>query len=162
MPGAEHREQVVDRRAHLAQVALDVGERRGADRDHDVVGLGRVDGAIGELEAPAREHALEQLLGSRLAERHPAGADRGQHGLVVIHAEHAEAPVGEAQRERQPDAPEADDRYGPRTVHEWSASAAVTLRNGVRPGSAACPRTSPENAIRLSRAISRSPSIRAG
>ena len=116
--GAQHREQVVDRRPHLAQVALDVRERRGPDRDHDVVGAGGVDGALGELEAPARDHALEQLLGAGLVERHPAGADRGEHRLVVVDADHAQPAVGEAQRERQPHAPETDHRHRPRSAHE--------------------------------------------
>ncbi len=74
LAGAQHREQVVHDGAHAPQIGLDVGERRGADRDHDVVGAGRVGCALGQLEAPAGHHALEQLLGARFFERHPAGA----------------------------------------------------------------------------------------
>ena len=101
LAGAQHREQVVHDGAHAAQIGLDVGERRGADRDHDVVGAGRVGRALGQLEAPAGHHALEQLLGARLFERHPAGAHRGEHGRVVVDSEHAEAAIGEGQGQGQ-------------------------------------------------------------
>ncbi len=54
-------------------------------------------------------HAVEQLLRAALLERHHARA----HGLdtvgVAVDPDRGETAVGEAQRERQPDAAEADD-----------------------------------------------------
>ena len=41
VPRREHPEQVVERRADVAHVDLDVRERRGAERDHDVPRAGR-------------------------------------------------------------------------------------------------------------------------
>ena len=115
MTRAQQRQQVVDRRAHLAQVALDVRERRRPDRDHDVVRAGRVGRAVAQLEASGGGDAVEQLLGAGLLERHPAGANRLEHRRIVVDPEHAQPAVGEAQRQRQPDAAEADDRDGPVT-----------------------------------------------
>ena len=65
MAGAQQRQQVIDGGAHLAQVGLDVGERRRPDRDDDVVGAGGVGGAVGQLQPPAALHPFEQLLGAR-------------------------------------------------------------------------------------------------
>ena len=142
MLGSQQRQQVVDRGADLAQVALDVGEGGRADRDDDVVGLRCVGGAGAELEPAAGQHALEQLLGAGLAERHPAGPDRLEDRRVVVDAEHPQPAVGERQREREPDPAEPDDGDVTRGAH-----ASVTLRSGASPGSAACPRISPLRAI---------------
>ena len=107
--GAQQRQQIVDGRAHLAQVAFHVGEGWCADRDHDVVGLGRVNCPLGQLEPAGLDDPLEQFLGARLVERHPTCADRFEHRRVVVDAEHAHATVGEAQGKRQAHPPEADD-----------------------------------------------------
>ena len=45
-----------------------------------------------------------------LLERHHAGAHALDARVVAVHADGREAAVGEAERERQPDAAEADDR----------------------------------------------------
>ena len=89
MAGAQQRQQVVDGRADLAKVALDVRERRRPDRDHDVVGLGGVGRAVGQLQPPAALDAIEQRLRAGLVERHLTGPDRGQHGRVVIHPQYS-------------------------------------------------------------------------
>ncbi len=46
VPGREHPEQVVQRRADVAHVDLDVRERRRAERDHDVARAGGVGDAL--------------------------------------------------------------------------------------------------------------------
>ena len=110
MPGPQQRQQVVDRRPDLAQVALEVKERRRSDRDHDVVGRGGVGRPLGQLQPPGRRYAIEQLLGSGLGPRHPARADRVEHRAVVVDAQHASAAVGERQRQRKTHAAQADHR----------------------------------------------------
>ena len=131
MAGAQVRQQVVERGADVAHVDLDVGERRRAERDDDVVGAGGVGGAIGQLEPPRALDALEQLLGARLLERHPARAHGVQDRLVVVDAEHAQAAIGEAERQRQADAAEADDRDGPLFTHLSGLTVAARLTGAV-------------------------------
>ena len=117
MAGTQQGQQVVDGGPDLAQVGLDVGEGRRPDGDDDVVGAGGVGGAIGELEPPRALDPLQELLGARLGERHPARAQGVQDRLIVIDTQHAQAAIGEAERQRQPDAAEADDRYRPLLTH---------------------------------------------
>ena len=117
MSGTQQRQQVIDRRADLAEIALDVRERGCPDRDHDVVSLGCVGGALGELQTPGGGHALQQLLRTRLVERHPSSPDRVDHRSIVVDSQHANAAVGEGQRQRQPDAAESDDRDGSSGAH---------------------------------------------
>ncbi len=95
----QQRQQVVDRGAHLAQVALDVRERRRPERDHDVVGAGGVGGAIGQVHAPAGGDPLEQLLGAGLGERHPPGTNRVEHLGVGVDAR---ARAGRGRRSTAP------------------------------------------------------------
>ena len=58
----------------------------------------------------AGPHAVEQLLRAALLERHHAVARRSRRSRVVaVDADGRQAAVGEAERERQPDAAEADD-----------------------------------------------------
>ena len=140
---AQVREQVIDHGSDAAQVALQMRERRGPDGDHDVVrgrGLSR---AVRELEPAGLGDALQQRLGAGLLERHPTRSDRFEDRLVVVDPEHAQPAVGEAQREREPDATETDDRYRPTVFHVVRGS---RLGSGSRPCSAGCPRTSPANA----------------
>jgi hypothetical protein len=113
----EQRQQVVDRGSDLAEIALDMRERGRPDRDHDVVRLGGVGGSLGQLEPAARPNTLEQRLGARLLPRHPSGAQRLEHRRIVVDTEHARSAVSERQRQRKPDAPEADDRDEPGGGH---------------------------------------------
>ena len=83
VPGFQRAEQVVQGGADVAHVDLDVREGGGAERDHDVLGAGGVDHPLGQRQAPARAHAVEQLLGAGLLEGHrarrapiPAAPDR--------------------------------------------------------------------------------------
>ena len=102
----------------VGQVGLDVRERRRADRDHDVVRARGVGGPVAELQKAVAHDPVEQLLGAGLGERHPPGAQRLEDRRVVVDPEHADAAVGEAQRQRQTDAAQADDRYEARLVHQ--------------------------------------------
>ena len=62
-----------------------------------------------ELERPARD-AVEQLVGARLLERHPAArAIASSRSASLSTPSTRQAAVGEAERERQADAAEADD-----------------------------------------------------
>ena len=72
-------------------------------------GAGGVDDGVRERQTTAGVHALEQLLGARLGERHPPLADGLQTDRIVVDAEHRQAAIRERQRERQADAAEADD-----------------------------------------------------
>ena len=138
MAGSQQRQQVVDGGADLSQVALEVEERRRADRDHDVVSGRCVGRALGELEAAAGGHAVQQPLGPGLAPGHPPGADRLQHRAVVIDAEHAYPAVGKRERERQADPAKADHRDGSLVGHlrvkTYLGSGRIFFgRNAVRP-----------------------------
>ena len=117
MTGTEQRQQIVDGGADLAQVGFDVREGGGADRDDDVIGAGGVGGAIGQFEAAGTLDPFEHLLGPGLIERHAARAQRVQDGWIMVDAEHPQTAVGEAQRQRQSDATEADHRYVSLLVH---------------------------------------------
>jgi hypothetical protein len=108
---AQERQQGVDRAADLRDVDLDVHVRGRAQREHDLIGLGGVLDPLREPQAVAGQHALEQLLGAGLVERHLAGAHGVEHARLAVHADHVQAPVGEGQRERQTDAAEPHDRY---------------------------------------------------
>jgi hypothetical protein len=94
-----------------------VEERRRADRDHDVVGGGRIGGTLAEFQASGRGHTVEQLLGSGLAPGHPPGPDRVEHRAIVVDAQHSHSAVGERERERQADPAEADHRDGTGVGH---------------------------------------------
>ncbi len=119
---AEQRQQIVDGGSHLAQVGLDVRERRRPDRDHDVPCPRRVGGSVAQLPAIAGDRPIEQRLGPFLLERHASGSERVEHGRVVIDPEDAQAAIGKAQRQRQTDAPEADDGNGSLVRHVPSRS----------------------------------------
>jgi hypothetical protein len=110
VPRLEQRQQLVEHAANAGDVDLDVAVRRRAQRQHDVLGADDVGHRVGELEAAAREHALQEVLGAGLVERHAPVADSGEHGRLPVDADHAQPPVGERQRERQADAAQADDR----------------------------------------------------
>ncbi len=107
---AQVRQQVVEDRADVAQVDLDVREGRRAERDDDVLGGARVGRALAELEPAGVLDALEDLVGAGLVERHASLPDRAEALRVVVDAEHLQAAVGEGQRQRQADTAEADDR----------------------------------------------------
>jgi len=67
--------------------------------------------AASTISADGDLDALDQLLRARLQKRHPPLADRAQPLRIVVDAEHRQSVVGEAERERQADSTEADDRY---------------------------------------------------
>ncbi len=110
VPGGEHPEQVVQHGADVAHVDLDVRERGGAERQHDVPRARGVGHALGELQPPALVYALQQLLRAGLLEGHHALAHRAEAGGVVVDPHNPQAAVGERERERQADAAEADHR----------------------------------------------------
>ena len=94
-----------------------MGEGRGAEGDHDVVGPGGIGGTVEQLEAAARsaggttgEDPIEHLLGARLLEGHPTRPQRRELGRVMVDSDDGETEVGEAQREGQADPAEADHR----------------------------------------------------
>jgi hypothetical protein len=89
------RQQQVEHAADVAQVDLDVGERRGAERDDDVPGGGRVADRL----APRHLDAVEDLLRAHLVERHPAVADGGEQVGVLVDADDAQPAVGEGKRQ---------------------------------------------------------------
>ena len=109
MAGTEQRQKIIDDGAQAAKVAFHVGERGRADGDDDVAGPGGVGRPVAQLQALGGPDAIEQCLGARLLERHPAGAQRLEHRRVVIDAENVQTAVGEAQGERQPDPAQPDD-----------------------------------------------------
>jgi hypothetical protein len=120
--GPQQRQQVVERRLDLTEVGLDVRERRGPDRDHDVSHPGRVGCAIAQLEHSSRGDALQQLLGALLRERHPAGLESLDDRRVVVDPEYANPAVGEAQGQRQADPPESDHRQRSLVAHRFNAT----------------------------------------
>ena len=79
------------------------------EREHDVVGLRGVLHGPRQLEPVALEHALEQLLGAGLRERHLARRELVQHPLLALHADRAQPSIRKRQREWQADPAEADD-----------------------------------------------------
>jgi len=107
LPLGQQRQQVVEHGADVAHVDLDVGEARRAEREHDRLRLRRVRRARRERQLGAGQ----QLVGARLLERHPALAHAAQAVGVAVDAQHGQAGRGEAERERQPDPPEADDAH---------------------------------------------------
>ena len=114
MPGREHPQQVVQRRADVAHVDLDVRERRCSQRDHDLTRAGGVGDALGQRQPRVGGigyHAVEQRLRAGLLEGHPPFAHGVQAGGVVVDPDHLQAAVGERQGQRQPDAAEADDGH---------------------------------------------------
>ncbi len=107
----EHPQQVVERRADVTHVDLDMREGRGAQRDHDVARARGVGDALGERQTAACVHPIEQILPARLGERHPPFAHGVQPRRVVVDPRHREAAVGERQGQRQTDAAKADDGH---------------------------------------------------
>ena len=107
----KHTQQVIERRADVAHVDLDVRERRRPERDHYVPRARAVGHALAQRHLPVRSDAIEQLLGPRLRERHPALAHRLQASRVAVDSEHLEPAVGEGQRQREPNATKADYRH---------------------------------------------------
>ena len=63
-----------------------------------------------QLEAAGGDHPLEHLLSAGLVERHPRGPNRLEPVEVAIDAEDAQTPVGEAQRQRQANPPQPNNR----------------------------------------------------
>ena len=108
MARRQHPQQVVERRADVTHVDLDVRERGSPERDHDVAPARGIGHALGQRQPTARMHPVEQLLRAGLRERHPAFPHRVQAAAVVVDSNHLEAAVGEGQRQRQADAAEAD------------------------------------------------------
>ena len=109
MTGAQEAEQVVERRADVGHVDLDVRQRRRAERDDDVIGDGRVGDVVGHLEHAGRVDALQRGLCAGLLERH-AGVAHGLQPLRVdVDAEHPQAAVGERYGQRQADPAQPDD-----------------------------------------------------
>jgi hypothetical protein len=106
LPGPQHREEVVEHGADRAHVDLDVREARRAEREHDRVGGRRVRGALGEAEL----HPREQLVGARLLERHVPRPQRGEAVGVAVDPQHAQARVGEGEREREAHPAQSDHR----------------------------------------------------
>ena len=76
-----------------------------------------------QLEPVALQHALEQLLGAGLRERHLAGRELVEHRLLALDADRSQPSVRERQREGKADPAEADD--GDARFH----AAAVYLRS---------------------------------
>jgi hypothetical protein len=95
MAGTEQRQQVIDGGTDLAQIALEMGEGRRADRDHHVVARGGIGGTLGELEPAAAVHPIEQVLRTGLVEGHSAGPQRVEQRAIVIYSEDLDAAVGE-------------------------------------------------------------------
>ena len=100
VPGFEHPEQVIEGGADVAHVDLDVRERGSAEREHDVACSGGVGNPVGQRQRSAAADAVEQFLRARLLEGHPALGDRAQTRGVPIYTDHAQAAVGEGQRQR--------------------------------------------------------------
>ena len=88
-----------------------MGEGGGAQRDDDLARVGRPGNRVGEGQPVLRVHQVEQLLGARLLEGHPALAHGLQASRVVVDADHAQAAAGERQGQRQPDPAQPDDRH---------------------------------------------------
>ena len=105
LAGPQERQQVVEHRADVAEVDLDVREHRRAEREHDGVRLRGVGGASRDVEVHARQHVLR----AGLLEGHPARPDGLEPLGVLVDAEDAQPGVREHERERQPDPAEADD-----------------------------------------------------
>ena len=97
------RQQVVQRRADAAHVDLDVRERRGAQRDHDVLGGRGVRHAVRERQPVARMQPLEQLVGAGLLEGHAPGLHGAEALGVVVDADHVQTAIGEGECEREAD-----------------------------------------------------------
>ena len=60
--------------------------------------------AVGELQQAGRMQAFEQLVGAGLLERHVPGAHGVEAHGIVVDPHHAQAPVGEREREWEADA----------------------------------------------------------
>ena len=117
-----------------AEVGLAVARQRRRDADEDRLGLVQLDEARGERAA--LEHRAE-ALGRDVLDVRAALAQRGDLRLVDVDADHVDAGLGEADRQRQPDVAHAHDAdaHGRETV----AAAATGRRNSARqrgPGSA--------------------------
>ncbi len=131
MAGLQHSEQVVERRADVAHVDLDVREGGSAEREHDVARAGCVGDAVGERQRSISVDSLEQLLSTGLSKGHAAVAHCAEPGGVVVDADHRQAAIGEGQCQRQPDAAEADDGHiggalrGVHRGHEVSGARAI-------------------------------------
>ena len=85
---------------------------------------------------PAAGDPIEQLLRPSLDEGHPARPERLEDGGVVVDAENAVAPVGEAQRQGQPDAAQADHGHVSGAAHRFELSVvdAGDARQRIQPG----------------------------
>ena len=124
--GAQVAEQVVQGRADVAHVDLDVRQRRRAERDDDVVGDRRVGDAIGHLQRAGGVHAVERVLRAGLLERHPRVAHRLQPLGGDVDAEHLQPTVGERNGQREADPTQPDD--GNLSGHEAGESTALRAR----------------------------------
>ena len=99
----------------MSRMSISMCEKEGVPSVITMCSAWAASGTLSDsVEATRRPHALEQLLGAGLLERHRAALDSQQPLGVVVDPEHAQAAVGEAQRQRQADPSEADDRdvYG--------------------------------------------------
>ena len=128
-PGAQHGQQVVEHGADVAHVDLDVRERRRAEREHDRVGLRGVGGARRTSRCSTRSSTSSAPGSSN-------GIRRSRDGVqalgVVVDAEHAQAVVGEGERQRQPDAAAADDRDVVAIISEASERRVRAAATGAR------------------------------
>ena len=117
---AQHRQQVVDHAADLGDVDLDVDVGRRPQREHDVVGLGRVLDDSRALEPALAEHAVEQLLRAGLTERHPTRLELGEDRLLALDSDHVEPVAGEGKRQRQSHPAQTD--YGDALCHRGQST----------------------------------------
>ena len=102
-PVAQVRGDLVDRlledRHRRAQELVD----RGADHDDEVIRAADHRAVRPERQAAGRQQLAQELVGPVLHERHLAGGDPVQGGLVGVVDADAKAGLGEGQAERQAD-----------------------------------------------------------
>jgi hypothetical protein len=131
--GPQQAEEVVQGGADVAHVDLDVRQRRRAQRQDDVAGARRVGYALRPIDGPARADPREHFGGAGLLERHAGRLDGGEALGVLLHAEDPQAPVGEGEGQRQPDAAAPDDRDVELRVHGARRAYGVRRRARRRP-----------------------------
>ncbi len=106
---AQVAEQVVERRADVGDVDLDVREGRRPERDDDVLGQRGVGDTVGYGQCAGGVDAVQRLLRAGLVERHPRVADGLQAVGILVDAEHRQPALGERNGEWEPDPAEPDD-----------------------------------------------------
>src|SRR5258708_3317030 len=120
----------------VLQVGRAVFARRGSDRDHLQLRVGRaLRGIGGEREAPGCHVVAHHLLQARLEDRDLAIPQHADLALVHVEAQHVVADVGEAGAGDEPDISGADDAHlhaAPPAPSDSRIDASVSA------GSAAC------------------------